>query len=324
MGKYKFLLGSYRNSTFTTLSTVVKKVKEQSTKKFIIFDILYCSIKYQAAFYDYLEFEFYDLNKKQRSTFLTNGKNNEIVRRFNNKKYWHILDNKQEFNDYFKKYLKRDYLKPNSTEQQFHSFIQNKKMIILKPIDGVGGDGIQIFSTNEPNLYEKSKNYLLEEIISQHHDLSKLYDQSVNSIRVFTFFDGKEAYLLQAILKIGNNGVIDNFSSGGMYAFLDEKGVVITPAIDKDDNIYTVHPLSHQKIIGFQVPLFDKIIEIAMNAAKEIPQIAYIGWDITANEKEAVIIEGNSYPGVFQIKPRFNKEKTGILPKYEKIMKIKL
>ena len=35
-------------------------------------------------------------------------------------------------------------------------------------------------------------------------------------------------------------------------------------------------------------------------------------------------IEDNSYPGIFQIKPRFSKDKTGSLPKYEKIMKIKL
>ena len=324
MGKYKFLLGSFRNSTISSLFTVAEKVKKQSKRKFIILDMLYCSIKYEAAFYDYLEFEFYNLNSKQRSTFLTNGKNNEIVKRFNDKDYWHILDNKQEFNDYFKNYLKRDYLKPNSTKQQFLSFIENKTKIIAKPIDGVGGEGIQIYSTNEPDLYNKTKNALLEEIITQHHDLSKLYVQSVNSIRVFTFFDGKKAYLLQAILKIGNNGIIDNFSSGGMYAFLNEKGTVITPAIDKDDHIYTIHPLSQQHILGFQVPLFDKIIDTALSAAAKIPQIGYIGWDITVNEKEAIIIEGNSYPGVFQIKPRFNKEKTGVLPKYEEIMKIKL
>ena len=59
MKKIKFLIRSLRLSTIKTLFTVAKKVKKQSNKKFIIFDMIKCSIKYQAAFYDYLEFEFY-------------------------------------------------------------------------------------------------------------------------------------------------------------------------------------------------------------------------------------------------------------------------
>ncbi len=109
-----------------------------------------------------------------------------------------------------------------------------------------------------------------------------------------------------------------------MYAFLDDKGIVITPAIDKDDNVYGIHPTSKKQILGFQVPMFDEAIKLALEAAKEIPQIQYVGWDITITKDGPCIIEGNSYPGVFQIKPRFNKSKIGILPKYEKIMKIKL
>ena len=324
MKKLKFLIKSFKLSTIKTLFSVAKKVKKQSKKKFVIFDILYCSIKYQAAFYDYLEFEFYSLNKEQRKTYLTNGKNNQIVKMFNDKSYWHILDNKNEFNDYFKKYLKRDYLNPNFTKEDLSIFLKDKSNIIVKPVDGVGGEGIKIINSKEKDIYEKYHNYLLEEVITQHKKLSELYSNSVNSLRIFTFYDGKESHFLQAILKVGNNGVIDNFSSGGMYAFVDDKGVVITPAIDKNDNIYGIHPVSKKQILGFKVPLFDEAIKLVLEAAKELPQIKYIGWDVAISEKGPCIIEGNSYPGVFQIKPRFSKDKTGILPKYEKIMKIKL
>ena len=324
MRKIKFLIKSFKLSTIKTLLNVAKKVKKQSKKKFVIFDILYCSIKYQTAFYDYLEFEFYSLNKEQRKTYLTNGKNNQIVKMFNDKSYWHILDNKNEFNDYFKNYLKRDYLNPNFTKEDLSRFLKDKSNIIVKPVDGVGGEGIKIINSKEKDIYEKYHNYLLEEIIIQHKKLNELYSKSVNSLRIFTFYDGKDSYFLQAILKVGNNGVIDNFSSGGMYAFIDDKGVVITPAIDKDDNIFGIHPISKKQILGFKVPLFDEAIKLVLEAAKELPQIKYIGWDVTISENGPCIIEGNSYPGVFQIKPRFSKDKTGILPKYEKIMKIKL
>lgn len=324
MNKYKFLLKSFKLTSVKTLLEVRKKVKKVSKKKFIIIDMIYCSLKYQAAFFDYLEFEFYCLNHKQRKTFLTNGKNNEIVKIFNDKNYWYILDNKAIFNDYFKKYLNREYLKPNSSKKEFEKFIKNKEKIIVKPNDGIGGKGIEIKDTKEKNLYEKYKNYLIEEVIIQNKELSKIYDKSVNSLRIFTFFDGKNSYLLQSIIKFGNNSFVDNFSSGGMYAYLNDSGVIITPAIDQNDNLYEYHPYSNEKIIGFKVPLFEKALETVLNAAKEIKEIKYIGWDVAIKDDGICIIEGNSYPGVFQIKPRFNKNKTGILPKYEKIMNIKL
>lgn len=323
MNKIKFLIKSIKPSTLKTLLNVRKKVKKRCNKKFIIFDILKCAIKYEAAFYDYLEFEFYLLNDQQRQTYLTSGKNNKIVKIFNDKNYWHILDNKNEFNNYFKKYLKRDYLNPNFTEKELNAFLINKSKIIAKPINGTGGQGIKIIDKND-NIYKNYRDYLLEEIIDQDTKLSELYDKSVNSIRMFTFFDGKNAYLLQAILKIGNGNYVDNFSSYGMYAFLNEKGVVITPAIDKNDNIYGIHPISKKQILNFQVPQFEEAKKLILEVAKEIPQIKYIGWDIAISKKGPCIIEGNSYPGIFQIKPRFNKNKLGILPKYEKIMNIKL
>ncbi len=323
MEKYKFLFESIRNTSLTNLIKIIKKVKKISNKKFVLFDIINCSIKYQAAFYDYLEFEFYLLNDEQRKTYLTNGKNNEIVKTFNDKNYRHIFDNKDEFNNKFKKYLKRDYLNSNFTKEELNKFIKNKNKIIIKPIDGIGGKGIKIVDCSE-NIHQEYNDYLLEEIIIQNKKLDELYDKSVNSLRVFTFYDGKTVHILQSILKIGNDEVTDNFASGGMYAFLNEKGVVITPAIDKDDNIYGIHPISKKQILGFKVPLFDKVIKLVDEAAKEVPQIKYVGWDIAILEVDVCIIEGNSYPGVFQIKPRFSKDKIGILPKYEKIMKIKL
>lgn len=324
MGKGEFLIKSFKKTTISNLITIVKKVKKQSKKKFVLFDILYCSVKYQAAFYDYLEFEFYLLNKEQRTTYLTNGKNNEIIDLFNDKNYRHIFEKKDEFNDRFKKYLKRDYLNPNFSKEQLGRFLENKDKIIVKPISGVGGQGIEIIKANRENIFKNYHYYLLEEIIVQHKKLGQLYDKSVNSLRIFTFFDGHKSTIIQSILKIGKGEIVDNFSSGGMYAFLDDKGVVITPAVDKDDNVYGIHPVSKKQILGFKVPMFDEAVKLTLEAAKEIPQIKYVGWDVTITEDGPCIIEGNSYPGVFQIKPRFNKNKTGILPKYENIMKIKL
>ena len=302
---------------------MLKKAKKSQLS--IVLDMIKCGIKYQAGYYDYQEFEFYLLNDNERKTYLTRGKNDAIVKKYNKKDSWYKFDDKVIFNQIFKDYIKRKHTDlRNCSRLEFETFMTGIEYVIAKPIDGDGGKGIEIFETFEPNLYGKlisNKKYLVEEVVKQHHKLAELYDKSVNTLRIFTFLKDGVPYVLQSILKIGNGGVIDNFSSGGMYTFLDENGKVIVPAIDQQDNIYETHPISNKKIIGFEVPMFQEAIEMVKEAAKVVPEIAYVGWDVAITDKGPVVIEGNCYPGVFQIKPSFSNDKIGILPKYESIMK---
>ena len=295
-----------------------KKIKNHSHKHFIIFDLLKSFIKYKATIYDYLQFEFYSLNSKQRNTFLTTGKNNQIIKLFDNQNYFHILNNKNEFNNYFKKYLKRDFLNPNFTKDEFYNFISNKSNIIAKSIKN---NEIITLDCQNKNIYKKYNNYLLEEKINQNRKLNELYDKTLNPIKILTFCEGNKTYILQAILEIGNNENEKKCKS--IYTFLDDSGIAITPAVDEDDNIFGLHPISKKQILGFKVPLFEEAIKLALNAAKEIPQIKYICWDIAIGNDQIYLIKGY-LPKAIQMKPRFTKDKIGILPKYEKIMKIKL
>ena len=151
--------------------------------------------------------------------------------------------------------------------------------------------------------------------------MNKLYSGSVNTLRMFTVYTD-EGHYLQGILKFGNGGNVDNFSSGGMYTFVNESGVVIAPAIDKKDDIYYEHPATKEKIVGFTVPMFEEAKELVCKAAQEVPEVAYIGWDVAITQHGPVLIEGNCYPGVFQLRPSFSENKTGVLPLYNKYMEI--
>lgn len=330
MKNIKFLLRIFNFNSLKTLFRISKEVsfKSKRNRFIIIIDMIYCGITYGTAFHDYQEFEFYLLNKKQRKTYLTRAINNKIVKKFNNKEYWDIFNNKVEFNRIFKDFIKRETINlDTATLNDFKKFIINKDKIIVKPCEGEGGKGISIISLENQNikkLYNDLKNNkttLIEEVIIQHDDLNKLYDKSVNSLRMFTFNNGN-AYFLQAILKIGNGGVVDNFSSGGMYTFVDNNGIVITKAIDKNDDIHKIHPISKCEIVGFKVPFFEEAVELVKKASFKVKEVGYIGWDVAITNEGPLIIEGNCYPGVFQIKPSLSKDKTGILPKYKKIMKI--
>ena len=333
MGKIKYLFKRIIKLDYKNMLKIAKKVSKKTNKNiiFILLDMVNCGLRYQAGYYDYQEFEFYNLNSEQRKTYLTRGKNNEIIKQFNDKTQFHIFENKNEMYEKYNKFLKRKWMILNEQNfQEFLKFFQENKVIIVKPLDGEGGKGIEKFEyKNEEDtktiynslLYKKQ--LLVEECIKQHPEMNKLYSKSVNTLRMFTFYKDGQSYFLQAILKIGNGGVVDNFSSGGMYTYVDENGVVFAEAIDQQDNIFYEHPISKVKIVGFKVPKFKEAVEMVKEAAKVVPEIGYIGWDVAISENGPVIVEGNCFPGVFQLKPSLSAEKKeGIIPKYNRVMKI--
>ena len=134
----------------------------------------------------------------------------------------------------FKKYLGREYLDLREVElDEFSLFIKKHNKIIVKPIDECGGTGIEVIEVNKfddksnKKLFDKlldNKQYLVEEFVTQHKEVSRIYPDSVNTLRVLTFLDDKGiCRIMNVILKFGNNGKVDNFCSGGMYTFVDEK-----------------------------------------------------------------------------------------------------
>ena len=321
----------FKSGTNKSIFNIVEKIhnKTHKCRLFLFIDIVYCSIKYGAGPYDYQEFEFYNLNSKERKTYLTRVKNNTIVRMFNDKEIAKKFDDKVKFNKIFNKYLKRDWLYLDNNYEEFVKFCESKKDFIAKPVGGSGGEGIELIKVDKKN-YKKTYEYLvsnnkllIEEKIIQNKKIGMLNKTSVNTFRIVSFFDGKETHILNVVFKIGNGGVTDNFTSGSMYTFVRD-GKIIVPAIDRDDNIFYEHPISKINIVGYEIPNYDKAIDLVKECAKKVPEVKYVGWDVAITDSDAVVIEGNCFPGVYQIKPSFVKEKVGLIPIFEKAMKIKI
>ena len=298
----------------------------------IFLDMIICGIKYGAGYSDYVEFEWDLLNARQRKTYLTSELNNRIVKKYNNKAYWHLFQNKIEFNNLFKDYLGREYLSIYNNDSSFNDFknfsLKHKK-ICAKPIYGSCGEGIEFIvvnkNTNFEKLYKrlrKEKKYLIEEYVIQHNDLMKLYPGSVNTLRIISFLNNNhEVNIIKTIIKFGTTGEIDNHVAGGMYTFLNEKGIVLYPACDDFGHAYKVHPITKTNIVGFKVPFYNEAKELVKKAAKIVPEIRYIGWDIAITNKGPIIIEGNEYCGLFQNKASTNPSKEGDLPLFRKYIK---
>ena len=320
-----------KNVKLTKMFEIINNINSKTNinKIKLFFDIIISSFLYGTGYYDYQEFEFYNLNRKERKTYLTRVKNNNIVKRYNDKNYFKYFDNKYEFNKIFKDYLNREWLVLDNNYNEFVSFCKNKKEIIVKPIDGCGGTGVDLIKIENKDLKKiydtllKNNQVLIEEKIIQHNSLAKLNETSVNTLRIVTFFDGNNTHILNTVLKIGNGGITDNFSSGSMYTFV-KNGKIIVPAIDRDDNVFEIHPISKEKLVDYSIPNFDKCIDLVKSCAGLIPEVKYVGWDVAVTEKGASLIEGNCYPGVYQIKPSFLQKKVGLIPIYEEAMKIKI
>lgn len=325
-----YKLKCLKNINFKNIFNIVSNIHKKTKKNrlFLLIDMFICSNKYGTGFYDYQEFEFYNLKNSERKTYLTRVKNNAIVKKYNDKQYFNLFDNKYEFNKIFDKFLKRDWLYLNDNYEEFVKFCNNKKDFIAKPVDGCGGVGVEKIKIKDDlkKIYNKlieNNQLIVEETLIQHKDMSKLNETSVNTLRIVTFYDGNDTHILNAVLKIGNGGVTDNFSSGSMYTFVKD-GIVTVPAIDRDDNIFKIHPITKQEIVGTKIPNFDKVIKLVNECAPIIKEVKYVGWDVAILEKDAALIEGNCYPGIYQIKPSFLEKKEGLVSTYEKAMKIEI
>ena len=313
--------------------TFVDKVHKRSGKNriLIFFDMILCSIKYQAGYMDYYVFCFENLKPSIRKTFITRGVNNQYIRTMNNREYYHLFDNKLEFNQLFQKFLNREYLDLNkSTLEEFQFFIKKHPVFMAKPVDLQCGKGIEKIEikekTNIKNLYQKlleNKQILIEEYVFQHSKMNELFPYSVNTLRIVSAYkNGKTTILFRAI-RIGNGkNVVDNFNHGGMYSVVNEKGIIEKPAIDKNGIIYTKHPVTKTEIVGFQIPYFKEAIKMVKEAAKVVPEVGLVGFDIAITEKGPVMIEGNQLPGydIYQSKIHLNSDGTGMKPLFDQVI----
>lgn len=297
---------------------------------FILSDMVWCSFKYQAGYNDYYEYQFYLLNAEERKTFITVGIANSIILKSNKREDWSKFSDKSQFNEVFKDFVGRDSVDIRThNNQEIKDFLKSHPVIVAKITDSLMGNGIEKFEINETTdidqFIEERKShhqYLLEAYFIQHPELARLHPNSVNTIRVITYFDGETVHIMQSVLKIGNHGShLDNFGAGGMYTVLSDDGVVIYPAFDKDAVTYDIHPYTHEEIVGFKIPLYDNIVQMLDKAARVVPTVKYVGWDVAVGPDKPAIIEGNYNTGVFQMKPSITGNKTGLLPKYKSIIK---
>lgn len=337
MNKIKIFFQRVRTMSFKRMFIMIKQIQKQFGKNpiLIFIDMIFCAVKDNIGYQDYRVFGFATIPHKKRKTFLTMNKNLELSRRLNKSDSAEIYKDKTLFFKKYGKYIKRDWIDlKNKSCNDLKHFCKDKDYIFVKNPCSFGGQGIGEIKitpyTNFELLFKElvaSGQTLVEEKIKQHDKMSYLHSDSINTLRIVTLKKDSQIHIISTILRMGQQGsVIDNITSGGIYAPVNENGTVTYPAFcDKTGEAFSVHPTSKAYLTGFEIPFFNEAVELVLSIAKEETDMAYIGWDVAITPDGPLIVEGNNLP-TYEIMQNYlhRDNDEGLLPEIEKILGEKL
>lgn len=283
--------------------------KEDASLCRLYLDYAYCLFRHGCLINQYSKGHFYKQSGIIRAKSFTQRRVTKIINRYNDPRFIHILENKNEFNSFFSEFMCRKWLySKEMTKEQFNDFISKCKKIFVKPLDDMEGHGICFLDLSDRNTDDifdnlKKRNAILEEPVVQNRMLD-LGNKSVNTARILTVTDSLgKAHVISAGLRAGTgDSVIDNFSAGGVLYEIDiETGRIDHKGIQGDNYDVIFHPGSDICMLGFKLPNWEKAVASVIKAAENLPECRFIGWDVAFTESGVELIEGNHNPGIFTL-----------------------
>ncbi len=272
----------------------------------LISDSVNSIFKYNISLQEYFLFKFFEIGHNERSFWAGTGFMYEYQLKMNPRSARGVLENKIEFLNYFRLYVKREF---KSINELASSRDAAEKMLacpsgrlVLKGSKGQIGKEVKIVYCNNYTCdtlvaYMKECKYdLAEEYVVQHRSLMELSPSGLNTIRIITQLHDGMVYFLGARLRISVNSTVDNMAAGNLAASVDlKKGIVNGPGVYSDilKEDCTIHPVTGKEIKGFTIPFWNEVIELAKNSALHTPQNRSVGWDIAVTKDGAELIEGN-------------------------------
>lgn len=286
----------------------------------VFVDMLIWAAFHDTAYIDYYEADFALLTRKERRTFMTSLLQHHLAAALNDRTDVLQFENKLTFNARFADYLGREWIDLEETDAQgLRDFAERHPVIIAKAPVGREGKGVFRHDTAEvadweafrAELLEKGQR-LIEAPIVQHPYLAEYCAGTVNTTRVATFFDGETVHVLMTAQKFGRGAVSDQFTWGGFFTMIDEDGKSFGPGhTGKHKSRYETHPDSGASIVDFQVPMWDRVVELVDRAAREVPTVPYVGWDVAVGPDGPLLIEGNWTPGLYETRVSATGIRTG-------------
>ncbi len=276
-------------------------------------DMVRCLFRYGSYYDEYFLFDFEGRDDAYRDSFITEGIRLSYYPRMNLAKNADIFENKYRTYKRFQSMFMRDMIRipkmrdgetaaPDMVDE-LRAFAAKHPQYMVKPIyaafgKGVHHDSIAAHASVEGAYAEYARSgAVVEELIVQAPEMAAIHPGSVNTLRIPTVVvNGSEVRLFHPTLRVGRGeSVVDNFSAGGISALIDpETGAVCSDGADKKGNRYIEHPDTGVTFRGFQIPEWEKAVEIVKKAALTVPGDHYCGWDLAYSTKGWCMVEANS------------------------------
>lgn len=185
---------------------------------------------------------------------------------------------------------------------------------VVKPsLVGKWGRGVRLFSSQNGMVGEGEsvsdlltgygENYIIQRKVEQHEALSMLNPTSLNTIRVLSYRQGDEVYVLYAVVRIGRSGqTVDNESAGGINADIDlGSGRIRYCAYGTPAEKQIMATDNGTVLQGYQLPAIDRVVSEVKELHKRLPYFNLVGWDFGIDkEGNPVMIEWNRAPDLSQ------------------------
>lgn len=199
------------------------------------------------------------------------------------------------------------------TKAEAINLCQGLGEVIIKPSltgRGVGVRKINIINGKSKNdgkdlsaiIDEYKQDYLIEELVRQHHQMSALNPSSINTIRVLTYRSNMEVKIVYSVIRIGRKGQdIDNESAGGISTSISKEGKLGKYAYGAPGADMIEYTDSGVKLENYQIPSYEKVVDLVKQAHYQLPYFKLMGWDIAITEDgEPIMIEFNMTPDLSQ------------------------
>lgn len=298
--------GPYKSKLNEALLDFVKDDPKRA--KDLRFDIQKCYAHYRVNPFEYFLYGF-DKNHdvKFRKSFVSDKVKDLVCLKVSGYEKFSIeLANKWMFYKLTSPYFYREamLLDNNTNRETFVDFSHRNKSLFAKPLNASKGEGALVFEVNNKGeaieafdkMQKNGGRYIVEKRITQHPEMAKWNESSVNTVRVPAFLNKNGFHLLPPFFRIGRKGaIVDNAGAGGVYANINpESGVIYTQGFDEHGNYYDVHPDSGLKFEGYQMPQWKELVSTVEEVHRRcMPSHIYIGWDFALTEDGWVLIEGN-------------------------------
>lgn len=266
---------------------------------------LFDYIVYGCSFTDYFGLGFYRIKAKEKKTYHTFRFANKFDLALDSKESIDLHNSKAYEYQHLKKYFGRDQLLSTAcTYDVFVEFTKKHPDFFFKPDTECCGRGVEHLVVTDENRQEIFAHIqqipgVLDEPVIQHPELERLCPSSVNTIRIVSAkVDGKVNVIGAALRMSDGTHIVDNYSQGGFAAAIDLKtGRIIDGGMNYSNKQFDAHPFSGVPFKGFQIPLWDQVLQLIENAGSEYT-LNFVGWDVAVREADCVLIEANPRPMV--------------------------